>query len=211
MKMETRQKFIGKRIGYLTLKAFDTAKNVFVAKCDCGATVELTDRYVLKGSIQGCPECIKRMPHYSHNLAGKKFGVLNVLYPTFKNGRRTRGWECECDHCHERMVLGGSELRNGERYSCPLCGAGRTREDQMSPTFGLNGRHFGELRVGFHPISERYVTDDNDDWLCTCSCGERITLSREELFSGMYTDCGCKSRAKRIAYSMRQCSGRETA
>lgn len=64
-----------------------------------------------------------------------------------------------------------------------LHGTGELGDSNMQ---NLTGKRFGKLtaiqRIG-----------DTDEWLCSCPCGEQVTVTEAKLMSGVCTNCGCSS------------------
>lgn len=55
----------------------------------------------------------------------------------------------------------------------------------------LTGQHFGELTALYYERKGRRTY-----WICECSCGQRVSVLRENLVSGKSKSCGCKGGYK---------------
>lgn len=176
--------YIGTQIGFLTIEQKCEEANNYIAKCRCGSDVTLTASQVRRGNIHACPECMKKyFPHRTHDITGKRFGVLEVLHPDIgEDGKYHRKWRCKCIKCGEEITTTVAPLKNGTLFYCRFCGAGKVISEAWSPEFSLRGQRFGKLTV-------HYKLSGGDDWLCHCDCGETEELTREELLSGKYLEC----------------------
>jgi len=115
----------------------------------------------------------------THNLIGRVFGKLIVLYPMGyeKDGMR---WMVRCECGKENGVKGYSLLR-GDSVSCgsPLC-RGQIQD--------LTGRKFGKLIV--LRMSDKYVKGRCTFWIVRCECGVEKCVVANTLIVGHSKSCG---------------------
>ena len=108
----------GLRFGKLTVlrKSENRARDgnpLWVCRCDCGNTTEVTKRRLVTGSTRSCG-CGRKPP--LKDWVGKRFGSLTVL----SYARKEKGfhiWRCRCD-CGSTVDVRQSNLQNGTTTSC---------------------------------------------------------------------------------------------
>lgn len=107
----------GKRFGKLTvLKKLEKVKNtsrVWLCKCDCGNTKEVTTRDLNNHRVTSCG-CLKGG---SKSLVGKRFGKLTVISDTGEKQRTAKMWLCQCD-CGKTLKVRTDSLTAGKTISC---------------------------------------------------------------------------------------------
>ena len=95
---KNRKDLTGLRFGKLTVlgRSGNKAKDgnlLWLCKCDCGNTIEMTKRRLITGNTRSCG-CGKKRP--LKDWTGKKFGMLTVVsYAGKEKGFHL--WHCRCD------------------------------------------------------------------------------------------------------------------
>lgn len=112
-------------------------------------------------------------------LIGKRFSYLTVVDAYRDNNNRVK-CICKCD-CGEQADVFYSNLKSGKTQSC-----GHLERENRRKYADMVGQQFGDLTV-----LER--TDERQEgcivWLCQCSCGELVRISRRRLVKGYATKC----------------------
>lgn len=107
----------GKRFGKLmVLEDLEKVKNgsrVWLCKCDCGNTKEVTTRDLNNHRVASCG-CSKES---SKSLIGKKFGRLTVIADTQEKQGTAKMWLCRCD-CGKELKVRTDSLTSGRTISC---------------------------------------------------------------------------------------------
>lgn len=123
-----------------------------------------------------------------HDLTGLQFGKLTVLkrdwdYVKEHNIKRpVPYWKCQCS-CGYIFSIAGSKLTqtNGVK-KCKFCNNKEKIRD-------LTGKQFNRLTV--LKLSENRTNDGGAKWVCKCSCGKIIEVSRGDLVNNHTKSCGC--------------------
>ncbi len=115
------------------------------------------------------------------DLMGQRFERLTVVQKAETTNKCAR-WICKCD-CGNITNVAGQELRRGRVKSC-----GCLRTDMLKGKSLIN-KTFGKLKV----IEEILTSDkiNRIQWLCQCSCGNKVVVKRGNLLSGNTESCGC--------------------
>ena len=108
----------------------------------------------------------------AHDLTGRKFGKLTVLWREPNRGGSAR-WMCQCE-CMTVKEASAGDLRAGYTKSC-----GRSSCNRLD----LTGLVFGMLTVHRRSSSRR--------WECLCECGQETTVETAKLKGGHVQSCGC--------------------
>nr|DAQ16244.1 MAG TPA: hypothetical protein [Caudoviricetes sp.] len=107
----------GKRFGKLTvLKALEkseTHQRIWLCKCDCGNTKEVTTRDLKNHRVSSCG-CSRGS---SKSLVGKRFGRLTVIEDTGEKQGTAKMWLCHCD-CGNTLKVRTDSLTGGKTISC---------------------------------------------------------------------------------------------
>lgn len=144
----------------------DIGRRVVQYRCCCGTvkTAQLSD--ITSGRIQSCG-CLKRSLASERQL--KRFGDLSgtvfesgvrVLRPSkkplLKNGKRIRGWVCECP-CGREFVSAANVLRVGQVTSCGCNGAELFRYRGKMMTVGEIARmaNYPQQRLRYRLVQKR--------------------------------------------------------
>ena len=89
--------------------------------CDCGKEVTLLARNLRKGATTSCGCRVHEpRPKMMINMIGRQCGRLLVKSEAAKRLYHYVAWNCMCD-CGTEEVVGGKELRNGDRTMCKEC------------------------------------------------------------------------------------------
>ena len=116
------------------------------------------------------------------DITNQKFGKITALYDTGIRKNRQALWHCKCDCGNECDIL-GSSLRSGHTTSC-----GCKRYESKAEN--LIGQKFSELKVIERDYDyERHKKNRTSYWLCECSCGNKIILSRTSLVNNSRYAC----------------------
>jgi hypothetical protein len=190
-----RAKIKGKRFGRLTvIKSMGSnidKKQVWLCKCDCGKTTQVTTNALNRGNTKSCGclaisslhERNKRMliSKGIYDLSGGRFGKLTVIRVNGNKGR-SRLWLCECD-CGEITNVVTVRLRNGHTKSCGCSMFGNRKID-------ITGNRFGRL-IATQSRKSDSTKHKQRIWLCRCDCGRNIEVLTHYLISGDVKSCGC--------------------
>lgn len=134
--MGERIELTGKRFGKLTVlsqtdKRMDGGSIVWLCKCDCGRTAEVSARRLVRGKVRSCG-CLSNPP--GKDYIGKRFGRLTVIGYEGRERRHNEKsratinlWKCRCD-CGREVTVPQSELQRGESQSCGCLQKERARE-----------------------------------------------------------------------------------
>jgi len=122
-------------------------------------------------------------------MRGERFGRWTVIKRA-KNYISPKGacasqWLCRCDCGNIKVVLGNT-LRNGQSKSCGCLRRERASESNRK---NLIGMQFGKLTA-----TEECVKRSKGGairWVCSCVCGNKITVPSGALTSGGTKSCGC--------------------
>ena len=112
----------GRQFGWLTvLHRAENAKNGKVCwrcKCRCGNEVVVRANALKSGHVQSCG-CKRHDPPYNmHDLTGRRFGRLTVLYRADREDRvKNSYWHCRCD-CGNELDVYTRSLLHGLCQSC---------------------------------------------------------------------------------------------
>ena len=94
----------------------------WLCRCDCGAEKYILERSLLYGNTKSCG-CASRensRKANAHDLSGKTFGELEVMYIAADHPKDARGgiwWHCRCSCGNEIDVL-GTLLATGRKTHC---------------------------------------------------------------------------------------------
>ena len=116
------------------------------------------------------------------DLSGMRFGKITVVEPTEERIRNAVVWRCRCD-CGRELLVESRKLKPGIMESC-----GCTKAPYEGVT-DLTGYQFGKLTV--IGKSGNKAKDGNPLWLCRCSCGNTIEVTKRRLITGNTRSCGC--------------------
>jgi len=122
------------------------------------------------------------------DLTGRKVGKLTVVSRAENRGITPR-WHCLCE-CGNSTVVDGAHLRHATIRSCG-CARGSFISQRLLDD--LTGQVFGRLTViGLASQRKR----GQAAWLCQCECGNRTTVSGNNLRAGRTVSCGCYHRER---------------
>jgi len=103
------------RFGMLTaVRMSDKRKDTYVmweCLCDCGNTVLVSFKYLLRGWTFSCG-CVKK-----NDLSGIRFGRLTALQPAKRKKAHGAEWVCRCD-CGAEVTVKAAHLKIGKTKSC---------------------------------------------------------------------------------------------
>ena len=108
-------------------------------------------------------------------MKGKKFGEWTVLEFAGTNKFHKKQWKCRCSCGKEKIVL-GTNLVNGKSTSCG-----------HSALTDIVGKKFNSWYVD----SFAYKRGAHNYYHCTCECGTKQDVLRENLLTGKSKSCGC--------------------
>lgn len=113
---------VGKKFNRLTvIKKLDRrthGKVWWLCRCDCGKEIELSTSRIVNGHTKSCG-CfrVETAGKSKHDLTGKKFNRITVLYDTGKRCGSNVIWHCRCD-CGTELDIIGNALVRGTTKSC---------------------------------------------------------------------------------------------
>ena len=120
------------------------------------------------------------------DLAGKRFGNLEVIERSKNNKRGNTQWLCKCD-CGKTVVVDGYGLSHGRNTTCGC--AINKKGVPSAKRSDYAGVRFGKLTV--IRLSEKRGANGTLYWECKCDCGSVVTVSRSNLALGHTKSCGC--------------------
>ena len=156
--------------------------DILIRHNTCGQEFNVCANSFIKGSTKCLCTRIKK------NLVGKRFGRLIVLeeIPERQGGKRIL-WKCLCD-CGNEVNVSGINLTSGHTTSCGCYALEKKKETRID----LTGKTFGLLTVLGRDYN--YISPNgkqNTKWLCSCECGNVISVVRTGLINGTTKSCGC--------------------
>jgi len=122
-----------------------------------------------------------------NNLAGKKFGRLEVIKFVKFNKQGAALWECKCS-CGEMRIVRCTSLTNGNTLSCGCLNREISRRQKF---MDLTGQRFGRLLVLKYVRDRRYKNATHTIWLVRCNCGTEKEVLGPSLRSKLTQSCGC--------------------
>lgn len=152
----------GKRFGKLTvLKKLDKVKNssrLWLCKCDCGKTKEVTTRDLNNHRVTSCG-CAKGN---KKQLTGQRFGKLTVIADSGEKQGTAKMWLCKCD-CGNTVKVRTDSLTGGKTISCgcylydkqriAALNAGKKIEDHTSNVF-FTGNISKNSKTGINGVTQ---------------------------------------------------------
>jgi len=116
-----------------------------------------------------------------NNLLGERFGMLEVLRFSHKEGRGKIFWLCGCE-CGKEKPIRSDRLTGGYARSCGC---------MMNGKKDIKGHKFGRLMV-----LEDVGRDKREEvlWRCICECGNEMVALGGNLRSGHTQSCGCLNK-----------------
>jgi hypothetical protein len=145
-----------------------------LCRCSCGAEKYVAGASLVSGVSKSC----------GHNTTGRKyelrigetFGEWTVLKETRSSDGRV-AYLCRCS-CGTERIITARQLVYGTSTSCGCV---------STNFYDLTGKTFGLLHV------DKYA--GNQEWECTCSCGNKIIAVGERLRKGEIVRCSkCKNK-----------------
>ena len=121
------------------------------------------------------------MPRYYLDLAGKKFGYLQIIRRVKNTPHGTAQWEARCI-CGNRVIRTSSNLVKA--CSSSSCGCRRG----MSHRLNMKGKTFNWL-TGICPAG---TVNNSTAWVFQCACGRNIIAQGWQVAHGRQRSCGCK-------------------
>lgn len=122
------------------------------------------------------------------DLTGMKSGKLTVLEPQGKAKDGHYRWLCKCD-CGNTTVVQSNNLVSKTTMSC-----GCLLKEIIGDHDDLTGMHFGRLIA----VKRAENKSHQVRWLCRCSCGKQVVVSKSSLRNGCTKSCGCLNKEKTI-------------
>lgn len=110
-----------KKFGALTaikmMEKTDTGEPLWECKCECGNSVTVSCRKLLRDKAKDCGCGMGKKPHYK-DITGKRKGILTALYPTLlKDKRGSVIWHCRCE-CGNEIDITEDDFVYGNYVSC---------------------------------------------------------------------------------------------
>lgn len=122
------------------------------------------------------------------DIAGERFGRLEVIKRVVSDGRGNARWLCRCD-CGEMTTVLGFALRGSHTRSCGCLQREHARSGRAR-MLDLTGQTFGRLAV--------VARASRGSWLCRCACGTETEVRTNKLTGGWTRSCGCLAREEVI-------------
>lgn len=123
------------------------------------------------------------------DLTGKTFGDWTVLGLSHRTESRAIYWLCRCA-CGAEMPVLSYTLRHGRSGCCRPCTDRKRRRE-------LVGQRFNRWTVLADLGRPRGTSDRR--FLCRCDCGNEREVVRQDLVSGLSTQCvTCGHRYRKI-------------
>lgn len=127
-----------------------------------------------------------------HNVLDSKLTVLHEdkEYKIKNNIKQKQTyWLCICE-CGNKVVASGTNIRKGIIRSCGCLykDLGKIRKKDIT------GKTFGLLKVieaDNNYKQEKEIKNTKAYWKCECVCGNKITVSGDNLRNGHTQSCGC--------------------
>lgn len=184
----------GLRFGKLIVLGYDCKtkdKHYWLCVCNCGKEKSVEGGSLKSGNTSSCG-CLQRerTSELRLNLAGKKFGKLEVLEyigydKEYKSRNRNHKWRCKCD-CGATCDILSACLQSGTTQSCGCLHKERTSKARR---IDLTGRKVGKLSV----VKFSHTDDKGQTfWLCICECGKEKVINSASLRRGKSKSCGCR-------------------
>lgn len=153
--------------------------------CQC----QLCKKYTIKTSTS--LKTGKNLCSCRNDLTGKKIGRWTIEYQ-LKERTKKRGliYHCKCECGNEKNVPAES-LRRGESQSCGCLQKEKAAKTCQANRIDLTGQHFGKL-TALYPIYSGQK-NKHTNWICSCECGNIISIDMGNLRSGKSLSCGCTS------------------
>jgi hypothetical protein len=132
-----------------------------------------------------CNVITKRTRALFNDKTGKRYGNLEVLYPTDKCKNGSTIYVCLCHVCGDQCEVPAKRLFIGGNTSC-----GCNRWNRQHVGKDMVGKRFGMLLVESRAPNNKATWH----WNCLCDCGKQIVACGAELRKGSKTHCGCSSK-----------------
>lgn len=183
----------GQKVGRLTITdkyiKNDKGEKKYLCHCDCGNEKYILERTLRYGGAESCG-CLRKenaLKAVSHDLEGKVFGELTVLYKA-ENQRKNGGvwWTCRCS-CGNLYDVPGTLLVTGKRTDC-----GRENHKKAYHSADIAGQNFNML-TALYPTEERDYKG-SVIWHCRCACGNEVDISYNALMYSNIQSCGCRKK-----------------
>ena len=182
-KIDTKQlKLIGKRFARLVVVEYLGRENIggvkrpmFMCKCDCGNTVNVCGKYLLRGNTKscGCYRDINKKPSFV-DMAGQTFGKLTAIK---KGGCNSSGdiiWVFKCD-CGNEIERVGRYVRKG---LCRLdCGCEINKKKEINRLLTIEKNNMPKKKKR---DSEQYAKD----LYCCYIIDQKMTVRAAARFEG---------------------------
>ena len=164
----------------------------WLCRCDCGTEKYILERSLLYGNTKSCG-CASRensRKANAHELSGKTFGELEVMYIAADHPKDARGgiwWHCRCSCGNEIDVL-GTLLATGRKTHCGC------KANPQYYSADITGQRIGRL-TAMYPLDERDAKGAVM-WRCKCECGNEVEYSYNVLMYSEIRSCGCWKRER---------------
>ena len=192
---------IGDIYGQLTVIKNDSENSKYwICKCSCGNIKSYAQSSLRNGRATRCRQCglkarsEKLYQEKYESIKKKNFKYITVLNKNDNSGGSGHSitWKCQCK-CGTIMDISTTNLLkdDSENRTCnsPYC-IFRNQKISNTKTENLIGQKFGELKVIERDYDyERHKKNRTSYWLCECSCGNKIILSRTSLVNNSRYAC----------------------
>ncbi|PWL52934.1 MAG: AP2 domain-containing protein [Clostridium cadaveris] len=115
------------------------------------------------------------------DIDGQRFGMLEVKYSIFKNGKSY--CYCKCDCGNEKLIRKDSII-SGKQKSC-----GCLKKNTQYKSEDITGKKYSMLT----PLKCLRGEGAEEVWLCKCDCGNEVEVVKKNIYGSSSISCGCKA------------------
>lgn len=134
---------------------------MWLCRCECGNEVVVRGSYLRNGSTTSCG-CYSR-ERASENIkdeTGNKYERLTVIERHGNNKCRDALWLCKCE-CGNKIIVRGSDLRNGHTTSCGCYQKERVGETKWKGGISSISNYLRNLPVVKQWRKDAYIRENN--------------------------------------------------
>lgn len=177
----------GQQFGELKVISRDTTRKeraYWLCECSCGKKITVSGTKLRQGQQScGCLNSRQIKPL-------QRFGRLIALEPTkLRSNKGNIIWKCQCD-CGNIVNVRKDLLLNGHTKSCGCLKREVSLQNLANPINDLRGQVFGKLTVKYLDLP-RSQKDNKNYWICSCECGNQISVRADHLNRKEILSCGC--------------------
>lgn len=120
--------------------------------------------------------------------AGTKIGLLTVIKGEVIDNRLY--YHCTCQCGKDTIVRADSLKKDNKTLSC-----GCLSKEHYFKRNDITGRRYGRLVVLSYTGKGK---GELEVWLCRCDCGNKVELTKRQLYSNSVKSCGCRASESRL-------------